>query len=125
MGRKYKIYWYSEREDVRRAFLVHCRDRDLSDGPGISKGTIIQGAIGFAAAEKDVPGLTGRIVKFAPNRRCIWQGLELPCMAHPNAPPGTAPKSKFRHFNNIVAQLATPDAVNLAKRLGFYLCSRF
>jgi hypothetical protein len=32
MRRKFKTYWYCEREDVRRAFLVHCRDRDLSEG---------------------------------------------------------------------------------------------
>lgn len=57
MARKHEIYWHRERREVAAAFLHHCRDRDLSDGTGIPRGSIIHGAIGFAVAEADVPNL--------------------------------------------------------------------
>ena len=119
MAKKYDIYWYQSDRSVAAAFLYHCRDRDLRDGPGISAGSIVQGVGGFAVAEVDVPNLTGSVIpSFYPNRQCEWSGFTLHCMVHPQTPAGTATKQQLRPYNNIVAKLTDSAAINQAKALG-------
>ena len=95
---------YQTDENVRTAFLRHSRKLDLHDGPGIPKGTIIQGEHGFVAAEADVPKVAGTAVPFASNGQCSWQGRLLPCLYLPGSPP----RKRLRCRNFIVA--AVPDA---------------
>jgi hypothetical protein len=115
MAEKYEVYWYRKDPAVAKAFLYHCRDRDLRPGDGIARGSIVQGVGGFAVAESDVPGLAGDIVSaFRSNRKCEWMGFTLPCMAHPQAPAGTATKKELRPYNNVIAALTDPAAVQQA-----------
>lgn len=119
MPKKHSIYWYRTHPAVAKAFLYHCRDRDLREGDGIPQGSIVQGVGGFAVAESSVPNLTGSIIPtFQPNRQCEWMGFTLPCMAHPQAPTGTATKQEFRPFNYIVAELSDSAAITEAQTLG-------
>lgn len=119
MAKKHSIYWYRTHPAVATAFLYHCRDRDLRDGSGIPQGSIVQGVGGFAVAESVVPGLTGSIIPtFQPNRQCEWMGFTLQCMAHPQAPTGTASKQELRPFNNIVAELTDTAALTQAQSFG-------
>lgn len=118
MAKKYTVYWYRESEFIRNAALCNCRDRDLSSKSGarIDKESIIAGAIGYAVAEKTVPGYVGKTVRFKANRQCEWLGLTLCCMAHPYAPVGKATKTALRPYNYIVAELANGEAIGQAKR---------
>ena len=119
MPKKFEKYWYQKNAAVKSAFLFHCRDRDLRSGSGILKGTILQGAVGFVVAEADVPELTGNIISsFQPNRRCLWRGFELQCMADPRAPVGNHDKKVLRPYNYIVAEVIEEDAVSEANKLG-------
>lgn len=112
MAKKFEIYWYRKNPSVAKAFLYHCRDRDLRPGSGIPRGTLIQGVGGFAVAESDVPGLTGdSISTFLPNRKCEWMGFTLLCMADPKAPIGKTTKKELRPYNNVIAALTEPAAV--------------
>src|SRR5665213_2325453 len=104
MVKKTQWIWYRTSLDVEFAFLYNCRQRDLADGTGISKGVIVEGKYGFVATEALVPKVTGKIVPFNPNRRCKWEGLELRCQAILTAPAGQPVPVKF---NYIVAAL--PD----------------
>jgi hypothetical protein len=113
MVKKSQWIWYLTNTKVRAAFFYNCRKRDLWDGSGIDKGTIIEGANGFVVAEAAVPDVSGKAVAFQPNRRCEWQGMELACMVKAGALAGQpAP----REFNYIVARLSTLEAEQLAAR---------
>ena len=120
MPKLFDKYWYQESAFVKNAFLYHLRDDDLVEHKStqIPQGTIVEGALGFAAAEQAVPGFQARIVRFAPNRQCEWQGLILGCMAHTAAPANQPPKKELRLFNNIVARLPDEAAIVLAKSTG-------
>ncbi|MFT5470705.1 MAG: hypothetical protein ACI8UO_005836 [Verrucomicrobiales bacterium] len=116
MGRKHEIYWYQESKAIAAAFLYNVRDGDLQVGGSIEKGEIIAGCIGFTVAERNVVGYSGRCVSFEPNRRCMWQGVELRCMAHPDIPGSVTSKAQLRGFNYAVAELAGEEHVELAKQ---------
>ena len=117
MAKKHEIYWANEDPAVARAFLYNCRDRDLRrDASGIAKGCIVQGTVGFAVAEDNVPGFSGQVVPFKVNRRCEWRGFELDCMAHCSAPQGAVAKSELRDFNYLVAEVSGPDVETAAQK---------
>lgn len=117
MARHHQIYWYRQNEHVAAAALWHVRDQDLAPGGGIARGTIVQGHYGFAIAECEVPGLSGRIVAFHATHRCRWQERELACMVHPNLPAGAFTKAELRAYTYCVAELTEPDDIALAARL--------
>lgn len=115
MVKKTQWIWYRTNPDVEAAFLYNCRRRDLVDGHGIPKGTIVEGKNGLVVAEAAVPKVTGKIVAFSPNRRCHWQDMELSCMTNPAAPAG---QPVPRVFNYIVAEAPDLETEKLSTRLG-------
>ena len=117
MAKKYSTYWYQEDDQFRRAFLYQCRDNDVTVGGSIAKGAVLEGVLGYCIAEAAVSGYSGRVVPFKPNRRCIWQGIELPCQCHPAAPASPATKNELRGFNYVVADLTAPDAREIAEQV--------
>lgn len=120
MPKSFSKYWYQESAFVKNAFFYHLRDDDLVEDPAarIPQGVIVEGALGYAAAEQAVPGFKARTMRFTPNRQCEWQGLILGCMAHPGAPANQPSKKELRLYNNIVARLPDEAAVVLAKSTG-------
>lgn len=119
MPSKFAIFWYRKSPFAKNAFLYNCRDDDLAPQPGsrIERGEIVFGAVGLVVAEQIVPGLIGKVIRFHSNRRCEWQGCELPCMVHPNVTAGLTAKTELRGFNYAVAELTNIDAVALATNL--------
>jgi len=65
-----------------------------------------------------VPGFSGSLLRYKPNRLCKWQNFELACMVHARAPLGKSTKAALRHFNYVVAELSDSRALSMAKRLG-------
>ena len=120
MATKFKIFWYQESAFIKNAFLYHCRDNDLqrSQNGWIKAGQIVTGATGYVIAEQNVPGFSGKSVWFKPNRKCRWQGLDLPCMAHQDIPAGSNTKPALRHRQYTVAQLPDETAVKIAVKKG-------
>lgn len=110
MAKKFSVYWYKEGPEFIAAFLYNLRDDDVQEGGRIGKGVIVQGAVGFVAAECEVFGWTGKSVAFNAHRRCHWHDFELPCMASPALPAGNVPASQLRDANYAVAAI-TSDAV--------------
>lgn len=110
MAKKFSIYWYKEGPEFTQAFLYNLRDNDVQEGGRIAKGAIVQGAVGFVAAESEVFGWTGKTVAFNANRRCQWHDFELPCMASAELPAGRVPAGQLRDANYAVAAI-TSDAV--------------
>jgi hypothetical protein len=110
MARKHSIYWYDEGPEFKQAFLYNLRDDDVQEGGRIPKGAITNGAAGLVAAEAEVFGWTAKTMAFNPNRRCEWNGFELPCMTLPNVPAGRVPSAALRDSNHAVAAI-TSDAV--------------
>jgi hypothetical protein len=120
MPKSFSKYWYQESPFVKNAFLFHLRDDDLVEDPTarIPQGVIVEGALGYAAAEQAVPGFKARTMHFTPNRQCEWQGRILGCMAHAAAPAAQPAKKELRLYNNIVARLPDEAAVVLANSTG-------
>lgn len=110
MAKKFSIYWYQEGPEFKKAYLYNLRDNDVHSGGKIEQGEIVLGAIGLVAAESTAFGWTGKVLPFTPNRRCEWQGFELPCMALPSLPAGKVSASLLRAGNYAVAAI-TSDAV--------------
>lgn len=113
MAKKYTTYWYQEGPEFKQAFLYNLRDNDVQKGGSIEQGEIVQGAEGLIAAETTVFGWTGRILPFKPNRRCEWQGLELPCMTQPVTPGASVAAIRLGVFNYAVVPV-TSEAVKAA-----------
>jgi len=86
MPKKYNTYWYQEGPEFKQAFLYNLRDNDIQSGGKIVQGEIVLGAVGLVVAESTAVGWTGKTLPFNPNRRCEWQGFELPCMTSPSLP---------------------------------------
>ena len=105
---------------MENASLYHLRDDDLVEdlSAQIPQGAIVEGALGYAAAEQTVPGFQARIVRFLSNRQCEWQGLILACMTHPAAPTNKPPKKELRLYNYIVARLPDEGLMVLAQSTG-------
>jgi hypothetical protein len=120
MATNFAIYWYRESAFVKNAFLYNCRDNDLKrvQNCSIREGQIVKGAVGYVIAEHHALGFRGEIVRFKPNRKCHWQGLDLPCMAHDAIPGGTITKDALRHYQYAVAQLPDEQAVKIAVKKG-------
>ena len=120
MATKFKIFWYQESAFIKNAFLYNCRDNNLrrSQNGWIKAGQIVTGATGYVIAEQNVPGFSGKSVRFKPNRKCSWQGLDLPCMAHQDIPVGSNTKPALRHRQYAVSQLPDEDAVKVAINSG-------
>ena len=120
MATKFKKFWYQESAFIKNAFLYNCRDNDLqrSQNDWIKAGQIVAGATGYVIAEQNVPGFSGKSVRFKPNRKCHWQGLDLPCKAHQDIPAGSNTKAALRHRQYAVAQLPDEDAVKVAINSG-------
>jgi hypothetical protein len=116
MSAKFKIYWYQKSPFVRNAFLVNCRDNDLKPDSSsqIEEGEIVQGAVGYVAAEHNVPNFRGKIVRWKPNRKCQWLGSAWQCMAHPKIANGKTTKASLRHYQYAVVQLRDEAAVKVA-----------
>jgi len=117
MAKKFSIYWYQEGPEFKKAFLYNLRDNDVQQGGQIEQGEIAVGAVGLVAAEATVFGWTGRVVSFQPNRRCEWQGFELPCMTLPSAPTSKVPASLLRDCNYTVAAVTSDDVRATAENL--------
>jgi hypothetical protein len=118
MPKKFEIYWYNEAPELKPAFLFNLRDNDIQKGGKIVVGEIIEGAVGYVAAQETVMFWTGRVVPFSPNRRCEWQGFELRCMVHPNTPTGKVPAAKLRDFNYAVAEVPNDKVAEKATSVG-------
>ena len=117
MAKKFKTYWYQEGAEFKQAFLYNLRDSDVQEGGRIARGMIIQGTVGFVAAESEVFGWTGKAVAFQANRRCEWHGFELPCMASPNIPANKPSAAQLRDANYAVAAITSDDIKALADQL--------
>ena len=65
MPKSFSKYWYQESAFVKNAFLFHLRDDDLIEDPTarIPQGVIVEGALGYAAAEQTAPGYKARVVR--------------------------------------------------------------
>jgi hypothetical protein len=109
MPKKYSTYWYQEGPEFKQAFLYNLRDNDVQSGGMIEQGAIVLGAVGLVAAESTVVGRTGKILPFSANRRCEWQGFELPCMTLPTLPAGKVPASSLRDGNYAVAAITSDE----------------
>lgn len=121
MPRLFDTYWYKDVASVEKAALFNLRDLDLKPGGRIPKGSIMAGECGYAIAESNVNGYTGKIRKFKPNRRVEWRGHELRCMALEGLPIGAAlqkGKSVLRHRHYVVAELQHPEALAEALACG-------
>ena len=121
MPKLFETYWYKDVASVADAALFNLRNLDLQQGGIIPKGSIVLGMCGFAIAESDVNGYTGKIRKFKPNRRVEWRGYELPCMALEGLPIGAALQngaSILRHRHYGVAELENPEAAAEAVACG-------
>jgi hypothetical protein len=117
MPKKFKIYWYQEGPEFKKAFLYNLRDNDVQEGGRIPQGAIVQGSVGFVAAEAEVFGWTGKVVAFSANRRCTWHDFELPCMASPSLPTGKVAGGLLRDWNYAVAAITSEEAKSLADDL--------
>jgi hypothetical protein len=121
MAGLFEIYWYRELPAVACAFLYNLRDDDLTPGGQIRKGEIIAGKCGYHVAQADVPGYSGRVVAFRPNRHCEWQGFTLPSMTLDGLPVGRVPRGpegKLRHRHCVVAEVTSTDAASKAAAMG-------
>jgi hypothetical protein len=117
MAKKFSIYWYQEGPEFKKAFLYNLRDNDVQQGGKIEQGEIVAGAVGLVAAEAVAFGWTGRTVPFQPNRRCEWQGFELPCMTLPSTPATKVPASLLRDCNYAVAAVTSEEVRATAESL--------
>lgn len=106
MAKKFSTYWYQEGPEFKQAFLYNLRDNDVQSGGKIEQGEIALGAVGLVAAESTVVGRTAAVV---PNRRCEWQGFELPCMTLPSLPAGKVPANVLRDSNYAVAVITSEE----------------
>ena len=109
MPKKYNTYWYQEGPEFKQAFLYNLRDDDVHSGGKIAQGEILLGAVGLVAAESTAVGWTGKTLPFNPNRRCEWQGFELPCMTLPSLPAGKVPANVLRDGNYAVAVITSEE----------------
>ncbi|PWU21782.1 MAG: hypothetical protein C5B50_01095 [Verrucomicrobia bacterium] len=117
MSQKFSIYWYQQGPEFKQAFLYNLRDNDVQQGGKIPLGAIIQGSVGLVAAEAEVFGWTGKLVPFNANRRCEWQGYELPCMASPALPAGKVSGGILRDWNYAVAAITSDQVKSMAESL--------
>ena len=117
MSRNHSIYWYDEGPEFRSAFLFNLRDADVRSGGSIPKGAITDGQVGLVAAEDEVVGKSAKIVSFNPNRRCKWQGFELPCMVSKTLPGGRVTGPLLRRSNFAVAAITCPEVEETARSL--------
>ncbi|MDP1581693.1 MAG: hypothetical protein Q8M02_15605 [Candidatus Didemnitutus sp.] len=120
MTKKFSTYWYSESELIAAAFLYNCRDEDLwlDRSSTITAGTIVLGSSGWVVAETDVLGFAcARTSPFFPTRTCIWQEVELPCMAHPDIGQQALTIAQLRHRGNAVATISGIQTLALAREL--------
>jgi hypothetical protein len=121
MAKLFQTYWYNEQQAVRNAFLFNLRDDDLRSGGRVRRGEIVAGKCGYAIAEADVFGLSGRIVPFAPNRQCEWQGHILHCMALDGLPQGPVSRAHaggLRHKHCVVVEFTSKKALEDARAAG-------
>lgn len=117
MAKKFSIYWYNEGPEFKQAFLYNLRDNDVQEGGKIPRGAIVQGSVGFVAAEVEVFGWTGKVIPFAANRRCMWHNFELPCMAAPALPGGKVSGTVLRDWNYAVAAITSDEVKSFADNL--------
>ena len=117
MSKKFSTYWYQEGPEFKQACLYNLRDNDVREGGKIAKGAVVQGAVGFVAAECEVFGWTVKTVAFTANRRCVWQGFELPCMASAALPGGKATARQLHDSNYAVAAITSDEVKAIADSL--------
>ena len=117
MPKKFSTYWYQEGPEFKQAFLYNLRDNDVQVGGKIAEGAIVQGAVGLVAAQCEVFGWTGKTVAFNANRRCEWQGFELPCMASAALPAVKATAVQLHDSNYAVAAITSDEVKALADNL--------
>ena len=117
MAKAFSIYWYQEGPEFKQAFLYNLRDNDVQSGGRIAKGAITAGAVGFVAAECEIGARSVKTLPFKPNRRCEWQGFELPCMTSPALPAGRPTASALRAANYAVAAITSDEVKAMADSL--------
>jgi len=115
---------YQKSQALRRACLFNLRDNDLHHGGSIRQGEIVAGRCGYVVAETNVPGFTGTVQPYWPNRCVLWREHFLTCMALPGLPTGPVPRGSaggLRHQHYVVAEFADPAAITEAKKQGLPL----